>query len=33
MTVSLQPALRLGISSCLMGEEVRWNGGHKRDAA
>jgi uncharacterized protein YbbK (DUF523 family) len=23
--------LRLGISTCLMGEEVRWNGGHKRD--
>ena len=25
------PALRLGISSCLLGEEVRWNGGHKLD--
>jgi len=23
--------LRLGISSCLLGEEVRWDGGHKRD--
>ncbi len=23
--------LRLGISTCLMGEEVRWDGGHKRD--
>ena len=22
---------RLGISSCLLGNEVRWNGGHKRD--
>ena len=24
--------LRVGISSCLLGEEVRWDGGHKRDA-
>lgn len=24
--------LRLGISSCLLGEEVRYNGGHKRDS-
>ncbi|MGD2063614.1 MAG: DUF523 and DUF1722 domain-containing protein [Nitrospirota bacterium] len=24
--------LRLGISACLLGEEVRWDGGHKRDA-
>jgi uncharacterized protein YbgA (DUF1722 family)/uncharacterized protein YbbK (DUF523 family) len=23
--------LRIGISSCLLGEEVRWDGGHKRD--
>lgn len=23
--------LRLGISSCLLGQEVRWDGGHKRD--
>ena len=23
--------LRLGISTCLMGEEVRWDGGHQRD--
>jgi uncharacterized protein YbbK (DUF523 family) len=23
---------RVGISSCLLGETVRWNGGHKRDA-
>ncbi len=29
---ALEPSLRLGISSCLVGEEVRWNGGHKRDA-
>ena len=25
------PALRLGISSCLLGEEVRFDGGHKLD--
>ena len=24
--------LRVGISSCLLGEAVRWDGGHKRDA-
>lgn len=24
--------LRLGISSCLLGEEVRWDAGHKKDA-
>lgn len=23
--------LRIGISSCLLGAEVRWDGGHKRD--
>ena len=23
--------LRLGISTCLLGEQVRWDGGHKRD--
>jgi uncharacterized protein YbgA (DUF1722 family)/uncharacterized protein YbbK (DUF523 family) len=23
--------LRIGISTCLLGEEVRWDGGHKRD--
>jgi uncharacterized protein YbgA (DUF1722 family)/uncharacterized protein YbbK (DUF523 family) len=26
------PALRLGISSCLLGQAVRWDGGHKRDS-
>lgn len=26
------PPLRLGVSRCLLGEEVRWDGGHKRDA-
>lgn len=25
------PALRLGISRCLLGEQVRFDGGHKRD--
>ncbi|MFY9820163.1 MAG: DUF523 domain-containing protein [Thermoanaerobaculia bacterium] len=25
------PKLRIGISSCLLGQEVRYNGGHKRD--
>jgi uncharacterized protein YbbK (DUF523 family) len=24
------PAIRVGISACLLGEEVRWDGGHKR---
>jgi uncharacterized protein YbgA (DUF1722 family)/uncharacterized protein YbbK (DUF523 family) len=24
--------IRIGVSSCLLGEAVRWNGGHKRDA-
>ncbi len=26
-----KPDIRLGISSCLLGEEVRYNGGHSRD--
>ena len=26
------PPLRIGISSCLLGENVRFDGGHKRDA-
>lgn len=25
------PALRIGVSACLLGQEVRYNGGHKRD--
>lgn len=25
------PPLRIGVSACLLGEEVRYNGGHKRD--
>lgn len=24
-------ALRVGISACLLGERVRWDGGHKRE--
>ena len=24
-------AIRIGISSCLLGQEVRWDGGHQRD--
>ena len=28
---SEEPVLRLGVSSCLLGEEVRFDGGHKRD--
>ena len=27
-----EPRLRLGISACLLGDEVRYDGGHKRDA-
>lgn len=26
------PKIRIGISACLLGQEVRYNGGHKRDA-
>ncbi len=26
------PRIRVGISACLLGQEVRYNGGHKRDA-
>ena len=24
--------IRIGVSSCLLGQRVRWDGGHKRDA-
>jgi len=27
-----QPGIRIGISRCLLGEEVRFDGGHKRDS-
>jgi uncharacterized protein YbbK (DUF523 family)/uncharacterized protein YbgA (DUF1722 family) len=30
--MSADPVIRLGVSACLMGEEVRFDGGHKRDA-
>jgi uncharacterized protein YbgA (DUF1722 family)/uncharacterized protein YbbK (DUF523 family) len=29
---SREPRLRIGISACLLGEEVRFDGGHKRDS-
>lgn len=25
-----RPKIKLGVSACILGEEVRWNGGHKR---
>ena len=31
MTQPRQPRIIIGISSCLLGENVRYNGGHKRD--
>jgi uncharacterized protein YbbK (DUF523 family) len=31
MTPRGRPRLRIGISSCLLGQEVRYDGGHKRD--
>ena len=30
-TSSGEPAIRLGVSACLLGEEVRYDGGHKLD--
>ncbi len=33
MAISLHPSKpRIGISACLLGQEVRYDGGHKRDA-
>jgi len=32
VTTPQAPTLRVGISACLLGEEVRFDGGHKRDA-
>ena len=29
--VRVQPRIRIGVSSCLLGEAVRYDGGHKRD--
>ncbi|MBI1851756.1 MAG: DUF1722 domain-containing protein [Planctomycetes bacterium] len=31
MTRDADPRIRVGISSCLIGEEVRFDGGHKHD--
>jgi uncharacterized protein YbbK (DUF523 family) len=31
MTVEADAPLRLGVSACLLGEPVRFDGGHKRD--
>ena len=28
----MAPPIRIGISACLLGQEVRFDGGHKRDA-
>ena len=27
----MKDKIKIGVSSCLLGEEVRWNGGHKKD--
>jgi uncharacterized protein YbgA (DUF1722 family)/uncharacterized protein YbbK (DUF523 family) len=32
MSKTASPPIRIGISSCLLGEQVRYDGGHKRDA-
>ncbi len=32
MTNTAQPKIRVGISSCLLGEKVRFDGGHKHDS-
>jgi hypothetical protein len=31
MTVETETPFRLGVSACLLGEPVRFDGGHKRD--
>ncbi len=31
MTRAAATPIRVGVSTCLLGEEVRWDGGHKRD--
>jgi uncharacterized protein YbgA (DUF1722 family)/uncharacterized protein YbbK (DUF523 family) len=31
VALDVLPPLRIGVSACLLGEEVRYNGGHKRD--
>ncbi len=30
--MTVRPKIRLGVSSCLLGEKVRYDGGHKRDS-
>lgn len=30
LTIVDEPPIRIGVSSCIIGEEVRWNGGHAR---
>lgn len=30
LTIADEPPIRIGVSSCIIGEEVRWNGGHAR---
>ena len=27
----MEDKIKIGVSSCLLGEEVRWNGDHKKD--
>jgi hypothetical protein len=27
----LEDRIKIGVSTCLLGEDVRWNGGHARD--
>ena len=31
MTAAADAAIRIGVSACLLGQKVRWDGGHKRD--
>src|SRR5690348_10341303 len=31
-SAAIEPRIRIGVSSCLLGNEVRFDGGHKRDA-
>lgn len=32
LAAAARPSLRVGVSACLLGQEVRFDGGHKRDA-
>ncbi|MCH7650634.1 MAG: DUF1722 domain-containing protein, partial [Nitrospinae bacterium] len=29
--ISAESRIKVGVSSCLLGEKVRWDGNHKRD--